>query len=117
MNKTGEPTDEQKPFRKGVFLGAYVSAELKESLQRRAAAENRTLSQEMPFTGKINFRAELNAAGRTVRRAVAPKTHIPDDAPETTTRTMTKTRPQARQAEAKVSRPFGKRSLLCFDFH
>ena len=33
--------------RKGVFIGAYVPAELKESLRQRAAAEHRTLSQEI----------------------------------------------------------------------
>jgi hypothetical protein len=33
--------------RKGVFIGAYVPVELKESLQRRAATEHRTLSQEI----------------------------------------------------------------------
>ena len=33
--------------RKGVFIGAYVPSELKESLRRRAAAEHRTLSQEI----------------------------------------------------------------------
>ena len=33
--------------RKGVFIGAYVPHELKESLQRRAAADHRTLSQEV----------------------------------------------------------------------
>ena len=33
--------------RKGVFIGAYVPAELKESLRRRASAEHRTLSQEI----------------------------------------------------------------------
>ena len=33
--------------RKGVFIGAYVLNELKESLRRRAAAEHRTLSQEI----------------------------------------------------------------------
>ncbi len=33
--------------RKGVFIGAYVPAELKESLRRRAATEHRTLSQEI----------------------------------------------------------------------
>jgi plasmid stability protein len=32
--------------RKGVFIGAYVP-NLKESLRRRAAAEHRTLSQEI----------------------------------------------------------------------
>ncbi len=33
--------------RKGVFIGAYVPKELKDSLQRRASAEHRTLSQEI----------------------------------------------------------------------
>ncbi len=33
--------------RKGVFIGAYDPNELKESLRRRAAAEHRTLSQEI----------------------------------------------------------------------
>lgn len=33
--------------RKGVFIGAYVPLELKESLKRRAAGEHRTLSQEI----------------------------------------------------------------------
>jgi len=33
--------------RKGVFIGAYVPSDLKESLRKRAAAEHRTLSQEI----------------------------------------------------------------------
>lgn len=33
--------------RKGVFIGAYVPLELKESLRRRAATQHRTLSQEI----------------------------------------------------------------------
>ncbi len=33
--------------RKGVFIGAYVPNDLKESLRRRAASEHRTLSQEI----------------------------------------------------------------------
>ena len=33
--------------RKGVFIGAYIPGELKQSLERRAKAENRTLSQEV----------------------------------------------------------------------
>lgn len=33
--------------RKGVFIGAYVPADLKDALQRRARAEDRTLSQEI----------------------------------------------------------------------
>ena len=33
--------------RKGVFIGAYVPHDLKESLRRKAASEHRTLSQEI----------------------------------------------------------------------
>lgn len=33
--------------RKGVFIGAYIPGELKQSIERRAKAENRTLSQEV----------------------------------------------------------------------
>ncbi len=33
--------------RKGVFIGAYVPAELKKALQQRATSEHRTLSQEI----------------------------------------------------------------------
>ena len=33
--------------RKGVFIGAYVPNDLKESLRRKAASEHRTLSQEI----------------------------------------------------------------------
>jgi hypothetical protein len=33
--------------RRGVFIGAYVPNDLKESLKRKAAGEHRTLSQEI----------------------------------------------------------------------
>lgn len=33
--------------RKGVFIGAYVPADLKRALQQRATSEHRTLSQEI----------------------------------------------------------------------
>ncbi len=33
--------------RKGVFIGAYVPADLKRALQQRATGEHRTLSQEI----------------------------------------------------------------------
>jgi hypothetical protein len=33
--------------RKGVFIGAYVPADLKKALQQRATSEHRTLSQEI----------------------------------------------------------------------
>jgi hypothetical protein len=40
-------TRQKMANRKGVFIGAYVPNHLKESLKRRAAAEHRTLSQEI----------------------------------------------------------------------
>jgi hypothetical protein len=43
--RQGDP--KEMANRKGVFIGAYVPNELKESLRRRAAAEHRTLSQEI----------------------------------------------------------------------
>lgn len=33
--------------KRGVFIGAYIPDELKKALQQRAAAEHRTLSQEV----------------------------------------------------------------------
>ena len=63
--------------RKGVFIGAYVPNELKESLRRRAAAEHRTLSQEITriLTEAIHGRTlppgsidRRNAAKSTPRR-------------------------------------------------
>ena len=60
--------------RKGVFIGAYVPNHLKESLRRRAAAEHRTLSQEITRSWKRLCMA------RACRRAVsiaASKNHVP----------------------------------------
>ena len=68
--------------RKGVFIGAYVPNELKESLRRRAAAEHRTLSQEITRilaeavhgkglpTGSVDRRSTSAAVPR--RRATDP---------------------------------------------
>lgn len=62
--------------RKGVFIGAYVPLELKESLRRRAASEHRTLSQEITRilteavhgkglpTGSINRREQVTVPRR-----------------------------------------------------
>jgi|SRR5882724_1125559 len=47
LKKLGGGADEKMANRKGVFIGAYVPNHLKESLRRRAAAEHRTLSQEI----------------------------------------------------------------------
>ena len=69
--------------RKGVFIGAYVPNELKESLRRRAAAEHRTLSQEITRIlteavhgrglppGAIDRRSPTNSVPR--RRATDPQ--------------------------------------------
>jgi plasmid stability protein len=68
--------------RKGVFIGAYVPNELKESLRRRAAAEHRTLSQEITRilveavhgkglpTGSVDRRSNARAIPR--RRSTDP---------------------------------------------
>jgi plasmid stability protein len=68
--------------RKGVFIGAYVPNELKESLRRRAAAEHRTLSQEITRilveavhgkglpTGSVDRRSSASAIPR--RRSTDP---------------------------------------------
>jgi plasmid stability protein len=68
--------------RKGVFIGAYVPNELKESLRRRAAAEHRTLSQEITRilveavhgkglpTGSVDRRSNATAVPR--RRSTDP---------------------------------------------
>jgi len=46
-SKIKRSTRQEMANRKGVFIGAYVPNHLKESLRRRAAAEHRTLSQEI----------------------------------------------------------------------
>jgi hypothetical protein len=69
--------------RKGVFIGAYVPNELKESLRRRAAAEHRTLSQEITriLTEAIHGRGL--PAGSIDRRAMesVPRRRSTDPAP------------------------------------
>lgn len=69
--------------RRGVFIGAYVPTELKESLRRRAAAEHRTLSQEITriLTEAVHGR-EL-PAGAIDRRGMesAPRRRATDPAP------------------------------------
>ena len=55
--------------RKGVFIGAYVPADLKESLRRKAAAEHRTLSQEITRILTEVVRGRSLPAGSVDRRA------------------------------------------------
>ena len=56
---------------KGVFIGAYVPNELKESLRRRAAAEHRTLSQEITRILTEAIHGRNLPAGSIDRRAAA----------------------------------------------
>lgn len=55
--------------RKGVFIGAYVPNELKESLRRRAASEHRTLSQEITRILVEAVHGKALPAGSIDRRA------------------------------------------------
>ena len=82
--------------RKGVFIGAYVPNELKESLRRRAAGEHRTLSQEITRilieavhgrglpTGSVDRRGNVTIPRRRstdppVRRRSEDLPYIPDN--------------------------------------
>ncbi len=69
--------------RKGVFIGAYVPNELKESLRRRAAAEHRTLSQEITRILVEAVHGKGLPAGSVDRRAVAtiPRRRATDPLP------------------------------------
>ena len=53
--------------RKGVFIGAYVPNELKESLRRRAALEHRTLSQEITLRNPkdVSLAKRLNKSSKS----------------------------------------------------
>jgi plasmid stability protein len=55
--------------RKGVFIGAYVPNDLKESLRRKAAAEHRTLSQEITRILTEAVHGKTLPAGSIDRRA------------------------------------------------
>lgn len=57
--------------RKGVFIGAYVPTELKESLRRRAAGEHRTLSQEITRILTEAIHGRTLPAGSIDRRGLA----------------------------------------------
>ena len=69
--------------RKGVFIGAYVPNELKESLRRRAAAEHRTLSQEITRILVEAVHGKGLPAGSVDRRsnAVIPRRRANDPQP------------------------------------
>lgn len=70
--------------RKGVFIGAYVPLELKESLRRRAAADHRTLSQEITriLTEAVHGRTlPPGAIDRRNTGAAAPRRRATDPIP------------------------------------
>ncbi len=69
--------------RKGVFIGAYVPNELKESLRRRAAGEHRTLSQEITRILVEAVHGKGLPAGSVDRRgnAVVPRRRSDDPIP------------------------------------
>ncbi|MCA1575167.1 MAG: hypothetical protein LC770_11665 [Acidobacteria bacterium] len=69
--------------RKGVFIGAYVPNHLKESLRRRAAAEHRTLSQEITRILEEAVHGRGLPAGSVDRRnkETTPRRRSADPAP------------------------------------
>jgi hypothetical protein len=69
--------------RKGVFIGAYVPNHLKESLRRRAAAEHRTLSQEITRILEEAVHGKGLPAGSVDRRTreSTPRRRSTDPAP------------------------------------
>ena len=69
--------------RKGVFIGAYVPNHLKESLRRRAAAEHRTLSQEITRILEEAVHGKGLPAGSVDRRnrESTPRRRTTDPAP------------------------------------
>lgn len=69
--------------RKGVFIGAYVPNHLKESLKRRAAAEHRTLSQEITRILEEAVHGKGLPAGSIDRRSKEsiPRRRATDPAP------------------------------------
>ena len=69
--------------RKGVFIGAYVPNHLKESLKRRAAAEHRTLSQEITRILEEAVHGKGLPAGSIDRRSKesVPRRRATDPAP------------------------------------
>jgi hypothetical protein len=69
--------------RKGVFIGAYVPNHLKESLRRRAAAEHRTLSQEITRILEEAVHGKGLPAGSVDRRTreSTPRRRTTDPAP------------------------------------
>ena len=67
--------------RKGVFIGAYVPAELKRALQQRAVSEHRTLSQEITRILEEAVKGPRLPANITERRAPGQRPRRRDSDP------------------------------------
>jgi len=77
------PENRNMANRKGVFIGAYVPNDLKESLRRRAVAEHRTLSQEITRILEEAVHGRGLPAGSIDRRTreTTPRRRATDPAP------------------------------------
>jgi len=86
--------------RKGVFIGAYMPNHLKESLRRRAAAEHRTLSQEITRILEEAVHGKGLPAGSIDRRTkdTTPRRRATDPSPRRRT-VDTAYAPTASQSE------------------
>ena len=87
--------------RKGVFIGAYVPNHLKESLRRRAAAEHRTLSQEITRILEEAVHGRGLPAGSIDRRAKesTPRRRATDPAPRRRATDVSYVSPERRAAD------------------
>jgi len=83
LNRTLKERLREMANRKGVFIGAYVPNHLKESLRRRAAAEHRTLSQEITRILEEAVHGKGLPAGSVDRRTreSTPRRRATDPAP------------------------------------
>ena len=87
--------------RKGVFIGAYVPNHLKESLKRRAAAEHRTLSQEITRILEEAVHGRGLPVGSIDRRAreSTPRRRATDPAPRRRTADVDYVSPERRSGD------------------
>jgi len=85
--------------RKGVFIGAYVPNHLKESLRRRAAAEHRTLSQEITRILEEAVHGRGLPAGSVDRRSrdSTPRRRSTDPSPRRRSADMAYTNPASER--------------------
>ena len=100
--------------RKGVFIGAYVPNHLKESLRRRAAAEHRTLSQEITRILEEAVHGKGLPAGSVDRRnkETTPRRRATDPAPRRRTIDVAYVLQGTRQT-VRIIRTSVQSSLAC----